>query len=239
MHMPIDFEELDYRATPKGEISLRRRTDPKLGIELHEVKLGDEFLMSSLFTEGEVALARLALAACDPGPLDIIVGGLGLGYTARTALDHADVRSLRVIEALPAVIDWHHRGLVPLGAGLSADPRCTFVEADFFLLAASDGFSPQSPRQRFHAILLDIDHSPAHVLHPDHAAFYSAAGLRQLAGHLHAGGIFGLWSNDPPDAAFCSALEQVFESAQAHVVEFHNPLQNRKASNTVYVARRK
>jgi len=236
--MFIDFQELDYQETPKGPISLRRRTDPRLGIELYEVKLGEEFLMSSLFTDGEVALARLALAACDPGPLDIIVGGLGLGYTARTALDHPAVRSLRVIEALPAVIDWHHRGLVPLGAGLSADPRCTFMEADFFVLAAADSFAPQSPRQGFHAILLDIDHSPAHVLHPDHATFYSPAGLRQFAGHLHPGGIFGLWSNDPPNAAFGSVLEQAFDSAQAHVVEFHNPLQNRKATNTVYVARK-
>ena len=75
--MNPDFEELDYCNTPMGEITLRRRIEPRLRVEVYEVKLGDEFLMSSLFTDGEVALARLALAACKAGPLDIAVGGLG------------------------------------------------------------------------------------------------------------------------------------------------------------------
>ncbi len=86
--MPIDFEELDYRETPIGELSLRRRTQLPLGVEVFEVKLGDEFLMSSLFTEGEIALADLGLADLGGGPLDVVVGGLGLGYSARAVLDH-------------------------------------------------------------------------------------------------------------------------------------------------------
>jgi hypothetical protein len=88
--MLIDFEELDYRETPIGELSLRRRTQGPLGVEVFEVKLGDEFLMSSLFTEGEIALADLGLADLGGGPLDVVVGGLGLGYTARAVLDHPD-----------------------------------------------------------------------------------------------------------------------------------------------------
>ena len=235
--MTIDFEELDYRATAIGDISLRRRTEPRLGVEVYEVKLGDEFLMSSLFTEGEIELARLGLAACAAGPLDVVVGGLGLGYTARAALEHAAVRSLLVIDAMPAVINWHRRGLVPLGAGLSADPRCRFLEGDFYSCVRAAGMDPQAPAKRFHAVLLDIDHSPCHVLHPDNAAFYAADGLRELATHLHPGGIFALWSNDPPDEAFGATLASVFPATQAHVVEFDNPLQDRKATNTVYVAR--
>jgi spermidine synthase len=232
-----EFEELDYQNTAIGEISLRRRTEPRLGVEVYEVKLGDDFLMSSLFTFGETELARLGLAACTAGPLDIAVGGLGLGYTARTVLDHAAVRSLLVIDALPVVIDWHQRGLVPLGAGLSADPRCEFLAGDFYAQVNSSGMDPQMPDKRFHAILLDIDHSPRHVLHPANAAFYQAGGLRRLAAHLHPGGIFALWSNDPPDEDFGETLADVFSSTQAHVIEFDNPLQDRKATNTVYVAR--
>ena len=234
--MKPDFEELDYCNTPMGEISLRRRTEPRLRVEVYEVKLGDEFLMSSLFTAGEVALAKLALAACEAGPLDIAVGGLGLGYTARAVLDHGAVRSLLVVEALPAVIDWHRRGLVPLGAGLSADPRCEFLAGDFFARVNSSGMDPRVPDKRFHAILLDIDHSPGHVLHPDHAAFYSPDGLRRLAAHLQPRGVFGLWSNDPPDEMFRATLAEVFSSAEAHVVRFPNPLQGREATNTVYLA---
>ena len=54
----MSFEELDYRNTPFGELSLRRPTQISLGVEVFEVRLGDEFLMSSLFTDGEIALAR-------------------------------------------------------------------------------------------------------------------------------------------------------------------------------------
>ena len=234
--MKLDFEELDYCNTPIGELILRRRTEPRLRVEVYEVKLGDEFLMSSLFTAGEIALAKLALAACESGPLDVAVGGLGLGYTAHAALENAAVRSLLVVEALPVVINWHRRGLVPLGAGLSTDSRCEFVAGDFFVRVNFSGIDPRVPDKRFHAILLDIDHSPRHVLHPDHAAFYSPTGLRRLAAHLQPRGVFGLWSNDPPDEMFRATLTEVFSSAQAHVVEFHNPLQNREATNTVYLA---
>ena len=234
--MKLDFEELDYCNTPIGELILRRRTEPRLRVEVYEVKLGDEFLMSSLFTAGEIALAKLALAACEAGPLDVAVGGLGLGYTAHAALENAAVRSLLVVEALPVVIDWHRRGLVPLGAGLTADSRCEFLADDFFARVNCSGIDPRVPEKRFHAILLDIDHSPRHVLHPDHAAFYSPGGLRRLASHLRPRGVFGLWSNDPPDEMFRATLTEVFCSVEAHLVKFHNPLQDREATNTVYLA---
>lgn len=240
--MTAEFEELDYRRTPLGELVLRRRTQPALGIVLYEVKLGDEFLMSSLFTAGEIALARLGLAGLGDGPLDVVVGGLGLGYTARAALDHPGVRSLVVVEALAEVIDWHRRGLVPLGAGLCADPRCELRNGDFFALVRAPGIDAREPGRRFHAILVDIDHSPRRVLRPRHAALYGRAGLHRLASHLHPGGAFALWSTDPPDADFRSELAAVFATHEAHVVTFPNPLQgvtsrHRDAANTVYVAR--
>ena len=168
--MNIEFEELAYRRTPLGELILRRRTEPALGVEVFEVKLGDAFLMSSLFTAGEIALANLGLAGLGSGPLDVVVGGLGLGYTARAVLGHPAVRSLLVVEALRDVIDWHRRGLVPLGAGLSADRRCEFLNGDFFALVDSPGIDSRDLGRRFHAILVDIDHSPRQVLHPSHAA---------------------------------------------------------------------
>lgn len=238
--MSVRFEEIDWQPTPIGEISLRRRRHPVSGDDVYEVKLGDEFLMSSLFTAGETALAELGLAELpDTGPagLDVAVGGLGLGHTAQAALDDPRVRSLTVIEALAEVIDWHRRRLVPLGARLTSDPRCRLVRGDFFALAAaSSGLDPAAPGRRFHAILLDVDHSPRHVLHPPHAALYQPAGLRSLAGHLHPGGVFALWSNDPPDDRFTSTLTEVFARAAAHVVEFDNPLQGGTSANTVYVA---
>jgi len=75
--MTFDFEELDYRPTPIGALSLRRRRELKLGVDVFEIKLGDEFLMSSLFTASEIALARLGLAELSEHGLDVVVGGWG------------------------------------------------------------------------------------------------------------------------------------------------------------------
>lgn len=238
--MNPDIEELDYRRTPLGELVLRRRREPALqGETVLEVKLGDDFLMSSRFTAGEIALAERGLAALQAPAADVVVGGLGLGYTAAAVLAHRTVRSLVVIEALDAVIDWHRRGLVPLGATLTADPRCRLVQGDFFALLRSvdDGFDPDAPARRFHAVLVDIDHSPRHVLDSQHAAFYAAEGLQRIARHLHPGGVFALWSNELPDENFQRALETAFASSQAHVVRFDNPYTGGESANTVYVAR--
>src|SRR3546814_10320639 len=70
-----------------GDISVRRRLEPTLKIDIYEVILGDEHLMSSIFTVAEIALARLGLAEVSGDDLDVVVGGLGLGYTARAALE--------------------------------------------------------------------------------------------------------------------------------------------------------
>jgi spermidine synthase len=237
--MTSDFEELDYQKTPLGEISLRRRADPRLAGEiLYEVKLGDEFLMSSRFTSAEIQLARLGLAALEGDNLDIVVGGLGLGYTAVAVLENPSVRSLLVVEVMGPVIEWHRRGLVPLGPTLVSDPRCTLVQADFFEIASSSsgGFDRAEPTRQVHAVLLDIDHSPSHWLNPENSAFYKVSGLRHLADKLHPGGLFGLWSNDPPDVEFIRLLDTVFHSCEARIVTFPNPYSGGESSNTVYLA---
>jgi len=245
--MSLVFEELDFQKTPLGDISLRRRSDPRLDGEiLYEVKLNDDFLMSSLFTEAEVQLARLGLAALrsnrgqtfssDPY-LEIIVGGLGLGYTAVAALEDPSVKSLRVIDVMAPVIDWHQRGLVPLGGKLTSDPRCTLVHADFFEVAiTSGGFDPADPDRLVHAVFLDIDHSPSHWLNSGNSTFYTESALVKMAKKIHPGGIFGLWSNDPPGNEFIDLLESVFASTESHIVTFPNPYTCGESTNTVYLA---
>ena len=232
------FEELDWQSTDMGEISLRRRLEPVLKVDVYEVKLGEEFLMSSLFPVAEIELARLGLAACagDGDGLDVLVGGLGLGYTATAALEDPSVRSLSVVEALEPVISWHERRLLPDVAGLATDPRTRLVQGDFFALASgTTGFGGGTP-ERFHAVLLDIDHTPGHVLHPSHAAFYSADGLRALRRYLHPGGVFALWSDEPPEEGFLDLLGGEFTTVHGHLVPFPNPLTGGTSSNGVYVA---
>ena len=111
--MSLDFEELDYRPTPIGALSLRRRRELKLGVEVFEIKLGDGIsdVESVIGDLGPAGLAELS----EHG-LDVVVGGLGLGYTAKAVLEHHKVASLLVVEALEAVIEWHAEGLVPLSA---------------------------------------------------------------------------------------------------------------------------
>jgi spermidine synthase len=232
--MSARFEELDFSPTAIGDIALRRRTDPATGIDIFEVKLDDEWLMSSMFTAAEEALARIGLARLSGATLDVVVGGLGLGYTAVTALEDSRVREMVVVELLEPVIGWHERGLVPLGPTLTADPRCQLRLGDFFAMAAGDGFEPDEPGRLFDAILLDIDHSPVHVLDDGSASFYGVSGMRSLAAHLTRGGVYAMWSNDPPEPAYVEVLEEVFAGVEAQVVTFPNPLQGRDATATIY-----
>jgi spermidine synthase len=236
--MSRNFEELDFQKTALGDLILRRRQYHSLGdIDVYEVKLADDFLMSSLFHEVEEALAHLGLGDLSGRDWDVVVGGLGLGYTAVAALEHQEVASLLVVDALEPVIGWHQRGLVPLGDRLTSDPRTRLVHADFFARAASsDGFDPEKPGRRFHAVLLDIDHSPCNLLHPRNASFYQPEGLRALATHLHPGGVFALWSDDPPDDEFLTLLGGAFDTVRAHVVTFENPIIESDSASTVYVA---
>ena len=218
--MSASFEELDFRPTPMGVLSLRRRRRPSSDIDVYEI-----------------ALARLGLAALARANLDVVVGGLGLGYTAQAVLAHSAVRSLIVVDALAEVIEWHEQGLLPLGEGLTGDPRCRLVHGDFFAMTHSaDGYDSAAPLRCFDAVLVDIDHSPRKLLHPRHAALYEREGLLRLAEHLHPGGVFALWSNDPPDEAFERTLAGAFAASAAHIVTFDNAYGDHQASNTVYVA---
>lgn len=231
------FEEIDYRPTPIGPISLRRRRILALNQDVYEIILGEEHLMSSLFTASEIALARLGIAANKGKALDVVVGGLGLGYTAGAVLEHDIVASLTVVEFLDAVIDWHNEGLVPLDPPLANDERCRFVQGDFFEKAASDeGFDADEPGRLFDVILIDIDHAPDWLLDARSGGFYSLEGLEKLTRHLKPRGVMGLWSDKQEDQAFSQRLGSVFTKAWAEPVTFHNPLQDRLFTQTVYLA---
>lgn len=231
----MKIEELAYHQTLLGELILRRRTETLWQNKVvFEVKLGDDFLMSSLFTNGERELARLGLAELR-GELDVVVGGLGLGYTAAAALENRRVRRLLVIDLFGEVIEWHRRKLVPLGEILAADQRCELRQGDFFELAKT-GFDVRDRQRKFDAVLLDIDHSPEHFLDEKNRSFYAAEGLAAVRKQIKENGVFAVWSNEPPDAKFTEHLTSVFGAAAAHTVEFANPYTDSTAINSVYVA---
>lgn len=238
--MGLNYEELDFQQTPLGDLMLRRRRLIQLGgLDIYEVKLGKDFLMSSLFHEAESQLSKLGLGMLEKQELDVVVGGLGLGYTAVSTLEDRRVTSLVVVEFLEGVIQWHQKGLVPLGRTLMEDPRCRLVHGDFFALSrnVSKSFDPESPGKKHDAILLDIDHTPTRLLHQTNKRFYTEEGLEELARHLKPGGVFALWADGPPEESFTRHLGKTFASAESHTIEFDNPITGGSSEGAVYVTR--
>lgn len=229
---PLPYEELAYASTPLGEISLRKRYDRLTRQWVYEVRLGDEYLMSSQFNATELALAQLGLAEAPGEELQVLVAGLGLGFTAHEALKDPRTKSLVVVELVGAVIDWHVRELVPDTIGLAADPRCKLVEADFFAMMRSGQCPPVD------VLLVDIDHSPEVLLAEGHGDFYSTSGVGSAAAALSDQGVFALWSDDPPEDRMLDHLRTAFAHARAEVVSFDNPITRGASSCTVYVASR-
>ena len=225
------IEELDWADTPWGVISLRRRWDRVTERDVHEVKLDDDFLMSSQFTTGEEELSRIGLAAVAGESLTVLVGGLGLGYTALAALEDDRVAELTVVEALEQVISWHQRNLLPDTEGMAADPRVRLVLDDFFDLVRTGRAD-----RTYDAVLLDIDHAPDWLLRDDHGDLYTVEGFARLAGMVTDDGAFALWSDEPPEPEVVRRMGEVFEHADAHVVPFPNPLTGGQSTNTVYLA---
>jgi len=231
------FAELSHHVTPLGDLVLRRRNVPgEFREEIYEIKLGDDFLMSSQFNEAEQALATHALAALNHHTPDVLVGGLGLGYTACAALAHAAVKSLTVVEVFPEVVQWHRDAMVPLGADLCADERCRFVVGDFFEMARGTGFDPLQPHRQFDAVLLDIDHSPRNTLADANLTFYTRKGLTEIARFVKKPGVFAMWSNDPPDTAFEADLRSTFDAVTCPAVKFRNTVSMAQYEATIYVA---
>jgi spermidine synthase len=228
--MGLNYEEIDFKPTAIGDLMLRRRRMALFaGLDIYEVKLGEDFLMTSLFHEAEDQLAHLGLAALNKDKLDVLVGGLGLGYTAIAALEDKRVASLVIVEFLDEVIQWHKNGLVPMGEKLTQDKRCQMKHGDFFDL--------ENSLKMHDAILLDIDHTPDFVLNPTNEQFYTHEKLSELSGHLNPGGIFAMWADGRPQYLFTDLLGEVFDNAKSHTIEFDNPIKGGTSFGSVYVAR--
>ncbi len=230
--MSLSYEEIDFKPTAIGDLLLRRRRMVQFGdLDIYEVKLGEEFLMTSLFHEAEDKLAHLGLAELNKDKLDVVVGGLGLGYTAVAALEDSRISSLVVIEFLDEVIQWHKKGLVPMGEKLTRDSRCELVHSDFFNLKKS--------LKKHDAILLDIDHTPDFVLNPANKQLYTHEGLSELAEHLNPGGVFAMWADGKPQNSFTDLLGKVFDTSKSHTIEFDNPVKGGTSFGTIYIAQSK
>ncbi|MCX5794610.1 MAG: spermidine synthase [Elusimicrobia bacterium] len=227
MSLP-DLEILAYEPTPLGALCLRRRrlpSEPETAVT--EVTLGGEFLMSSVNTASERALAETALKLHPGRELKVLVGGLGLGCTASAALASPRVKSLEAVELLPQVIAWLERRLVPLADELKADARFRAVQGDIFAMLA------RPPKRLWDLILIDVDHSPEERLDEASGPFYTAQGLARARRHLAPGGVLGVWSYSEC-APFGEALRRTFAAVRVEPVPFKNRLAGTARTDWLY-----
>jgi len=228
---PSNIEILAYETSRLGMLCLRRRellAEP--GTVVTEITLDHEFLMSSLNTASERALAGGALAMHAGEGLTVLIGGLGLGYTAREALACDRVGRLEVVEFLPEVIGWLERGLLPLAAELKADPRFAVVEGDVYERLS------RSPERQYDLVLIDVDHSPAERLDAADGAFYTEAGLRSAKRHFAPGGVLAVWSY-AESSSFADAIRSVFSEVRAEPVTVENRLIGAEHTDWLFFAR--
>jgi spermidine synthase len=228
---PSNLEILAYDDSPLGPLCLRRRellSAP--GTVVTEVTLNHAFLMSSYNTASERALASVALQMHASADLRVLVGGLGLGYTAHAALASPRVATVQVVEFLPQVIDWLEQGLVPLAPALNADPRFTTAAGDVYARLAA------APGERFDLVLIDVDHAPDDQLSGANDSFYGAEGLRRASRHLAADGILGVWSY-AESSPFARALREVFHEVRVEPVTFFNALIDEETTDWLFFAR--
>jgi spermidine synthase len=195
-----------------------------------EITLDHRFLMSSCVTDSERALAFHAFAMHEGHGLRVLVGGLGLGYTAREALRCERVARVDVVEFLPPVIDWLMRGLVPLAGELQADTRFAVLPGDVYRLLAS------VPERLHDVILIDVDNSPDEQLGDANASFYTEEGLALAKRHLAEGGVLGVWSY-ADSATFEKALRRVFREVRVEPVQFENGVVGETETNWLFFAR--
>lgn len=173
------------------------------------IQLGGDELMGSCDHASEEALATLVCGRIGAGAADILIGGLGMGFTLGAALDAwgADAR-ITVAELVPEVLDWARGPLAHLFGADLADPRVRVEIADVHdLIAEADG--------RFDAILLDVDNGPDGFIRPENDRLYCAWGLRDAFAALRPGGILAVWSayRDP---AFDGRMTAVGFAVEEH-----------------------
>jgi spermidine synthase len=193
---------------PYGEVVLRRRGHGDAAVD--ELIVNGAFAMDSSETSSE---RRLASLAYDLGPAGgrLLVGGLGLGYTAHEAL-HLPLARIEVVEREPALVQWARSGLTPILARVAADPRVRLVVADVAEVLTA------SPPAAWDAIALDVDNGTDFLIHETNASLYSPDLLRTAYVRLAPGGRLAIWCQGPAPALMLT-LAALDGSARQHL--FH------------------
>jgi spermidine synthase len=187
------WETLDRAPSGGGELVLARR-----GHEF-SIRFDGRELMGNRAKDSERALARVPLEALETKAPRVMIGGLGMGFTLREALDVTGPGArIDVVELSPAVVRWNESWLAELAGSPLDDPRVTVVHADVRDVI-------RRSRAAYDAILLDVDNGPGAFSAPGNASLYGRPGIRAAAAALAPGGVLAIWAASG-DAGFAGVL---------------------------------
>jgi spermidine synthase len=221
----IPWVQLDSAAIPdsQGELRLMRR-----GAE-YSIMTGGIELMNSRMSGSEQALATLAWDRLAPRTAPrILIGGLGMGFTLRAALDVLPADAAVVVaELVPAVIAWARGPMAELFGGCLDDPRTTLEQCD---VAAPIGAQAAA----WDAILLDVDNGPGGLDRAANEGLYASGGLASARRALKPGGVLAVWSSAPNDA-FVKRLDHAGFAVEEARVHAHR--KGKGARHLIWLAR--
>nr|WP_253945168.1 hypothetical protein [Nocardioides sp. zg-DK7169] len=205
---------------------LRERREEN-GPVVWELRANGVFVMDTEETSTEEALATACLALVEE-PAQVLVGGLGLGFTAHRVLADRRVRRCVVVEIEQALVDWMRDGTVPHGPAVLADERLQVVVADVAVALA------EARPASYDLVLLDVDNGPGYLVHDANAGLYETPFLTRLRTLLRPGGAAAIWSASE-EPALEEAMRAVFGAVDPQPLDV--VLQDRAEHYWLYVAR--
>ena len=221
-----EYVEVARGESERGEIVLRRRTE-EYAADVLELRVNGVFVMDTKETGSETELAAAALELVED-PRDVVVAGLGLGFTTQTVLADKRVERVMVVEIEEALVGWMRDGTIPHGPSLLADKRVHVVAADIVMAVAE-------ATSTYDLVLLDVDNGPSNLVHSANARLYEREFLTRTRKLLNSGGALVVWSANPaPD------LHQTMESVFGNCTEHRHGvlLQGREEEYLLYLSRR-
>jgi spermidine synthase len=221
-----EYVEVARAESERGELVLRRRVEERAA-DVLELRVNGVFVMDTHETTSEVELAAVALGLVE-SPRDVVVGGLGLGYTTQRVLADPRVEQVTVVEIEEALVGWMRDGTVPHGPGVLADKRVRLVNADIAMAVAE-------ATATYDLVLLDVDNGPGYLVHDSNRGIYEHTFLESTRRILNTGGALVVWSSAPaPDLAM--TMEEVFGNCTEH--RYDVVLQERAEQYLLYLSHR-
>jgi len=191
--------------TPRGELQLQKRVGPdKKDHPVYEIIFNGVFLMASYNELSEKELAYLAIepVASKRQDIRVLIGGLGIGYTLRAALDSNGVQAVDVVEIEEYIISWAKGLFSELNHHACSDPRVHIIRMDL-------GDYILKTEKTYDVIMLDIDNGPTWLALGSNQRLYQKPSLSKIKDLLSNGGVFIVWAAQKC-AAFQKRLEEVF-----------------------------